>query len=81
MAVSILAELVHLRASGALTGSETTELPQIVEAIDPVCGMTVTVDAASPSVEHDGTTYYFCCPGCRAAFEKDPASYLAEGAP
>ena len=80
MAVSILAELVQVRAAGALSGVETTPRPEIVEAIDPVCGMTVTVDDSSQSYEHDGVTYYFCCPGCRAAFEKDSASYLAQGA-
>ena len=46
-------------------------------AIDPVCKM--TVDPANPpggSAEHDGQTYYFCGPGCRAAFVKEPASFL-----
>ena len=27
--------------------------------------------------EHDGTTYYFCCDGCRTKFAADPARYLA----
>ena len=38
--------------------------------------MTVTADAASRPLDHDGVTYYFCCAGCRQAFEKDPAAYL-----
>ena len=80
MAVSILAELVQLRATGVLSGVDAAELPQTFEAVDPVCGMTVTVDRGSHRFEHRGETYYFCCPGCRTAFEKDPASYLAEGA-
>ena len=80
MAVSILAELVQLRATGALTGVQSGELPQVFEATDPVCGMSVTVEESSISLEYDGETYYFCCPGCRRAFEKDPASYMAEGA-
>ncbi|TSA53203.1 MAG: YHS domain-containing protein, partial [Actinobacteria bacterium] len=25
-------------------------------------------------------TYYFCCPGCRATFEKEPAKYIAQEA-
>jgi Cu+-exporting ATPase len=47
-------------------------------AIDPVCKM--TVDPANPpggSAEHDGQTYYFCGPGCRGAFVKEPASFLS----
>jgi xanthine dehydrogenase accessory factor len=81
MAVSILAELVQLRATGALSSLSTSDLPTIIEATDPVCGMTVTVDAGSHRFEYGGATHYFCCPGCRATFEKDPASYLAEGTP
>ncbi len=44
--------------------------------IDLVCGMTVTADGSSRPFEYEGKTYYFCCPGCRAAFEKDPTQYM-----
>ncbi|HEU4620318.1 MAG TPA: heavy metal translocating P-type ATPase [Gammaproteobacteria bacterium] len=47
-------------------------------AKDPVCGMTVD-PARSLSAAHAGTTYYFCCAGCRDAFVANPAKYL--GAP
>ncbi len=47
-------------------------------ATDPVCGMTVEIATARFSTEHNGTTYYFCAPGCQHAFEEDPASYLQE---
>jgi Cu2+-exporting ATPase len=42
---------------------------------DPVCGMTVTPDAAK-SLDHQGTRYYFCSAGCLAKFKADPARYL-----
>lgn len=45
---------------------------------DPVCHM--QVDTKSPgggTYEHDGTTYYFCGPGCRVAFSKEPEAYLS----
>jgi xanthine dehydrogenase accessory factor len=48
------------------------------ESTDPVCGMTVTADASSCPLEHDGETYYFCCAGCRRSFQEDPAAYLKE---
>ncbi len=48
------------------------------ESRDPVCGMTVTADASSYPLEHDGETYYFCCAGCRRSFQEDPAAYLKE---
>lgn len=44
-------------------------------ATDPVCGMTVDPTDA-PSVVHEGTTYYFCCPGCADSFRNEPAEYL-----
>jgi xanthine dehydrogenase accessory factor len=83
IAVSILAELVQLRASGALRedGAEDQhgvrqESASTALAVDPVCGMTVAADPSSRPVEHAGTTYYFCSAGCRAAFEKDPQTYI-----
>lgn len=44
--------------------------------IDPVCGMQVDEKKAAASYEYQGKTYYFCAPGCKAAFEKDPEKYL-----
>ena len=43
---------------------------------DPVCGMTVDPETASAKAEYKGQTYYFCAPGCKVAFEKDPEKYL-----
>jgi xanthine dehydrogenase accessory factor len=37
-------------------------------AIDPVCGMTVTIGADTPHLVVDGEDYWFCMPGCRKAF-------------
>ncbi len=45
-------------------------------AIDPVCQMAVDPDQAAATAEYQGQTYYFCAPGCKAAFEKDPDAYL-----
>ncbi|HEX9733759.1 MAG TPA: heavy metal translocating P-type ATPase [Thermoanaerobaculia bacterium] len=47
-------------------------------AKDPVCGMTVDLDAGKPTAEWEGTTYYFCCGHCRAKFLDDPEKYLAD---
>jgi xanthine dehydrogenase accessory factor len=97
MAVAILAELVQLRAAGALGGvpgpreehkehkaagprrtghkPEGPKLLPLAEATDPVCGMTVMADASAMQFEHDGTTYYFCCAGCRRSFADNPSAY------
>jgi xanthine dehydrogenase accessory factor len=75
IAVAILAELVQLRASGALTAQPASG-STLAAPVDPVCGMTVAAQASGRAVRHDGIDYYFCCSGCRHAFEKDPGAYL-----
>jgi Cu+-exporting ATPase len=50
-------------------------------AIDPVCGMEVDPAKAAERFTHGSTTYYFCCDGCRAAFQADPAKYLGKPPP
>ncbi|TMK86136.1 MAG: YHS domain-containing protein [Actinobacteria bacterium] len=77
IAVAILAELVQLKAKGLAGGVKGAAISAGHEAVDPVCGMTVRVSDAGHRVVHDGVTYYFCSAGCRAAFEKDPASFLS----
>ncbi|WIM10648.1 heavy metal translocating P-type ATPase [Enhydrobacter sp.] len=44
-------------------------------AIDPVCGMKVTLEGAKNTTVHDGETYYFCNPRCLAKFAAEPARY------
>ncbi len=46
-------------------------------AIDPVCGMTVTISTASHMAEQDGGHQYFCSAGCRTKFLADPGKYSA----
>jgi xanthine dehydrogenase accessory factor len=62
--------------SGAAARSGAAADSGGAEAVDPVCGMTVTAGPASRPVEHAGVTYYFCRAGCRRAFEQDPAAYV-----
>jgi xanthine dehydrogenase accessory factor len=76
IAVAVLAELVQLRASGAMAAGRPAGAAQPAQATDPVCGMTVTAGPASRPLEHDGTTYYFCSAGCRSQFGQDPAAHL-----
>ena len=44
-------------------------------AVDPVCGMSVPALESSLHLVHEGAAVYFCSPGCRAAFRKDPERY------
>ncbi len=72
IAVAILAELVARRAAGG--GPAAVEVAELEEAVDPVCGMAVTIAGARHVLEHDGTTYYFCGAGCKARFAAEPSS-------
>jgi xanthine dehydrogenase accessory factor len=86
IAVAILAELVQLRASGALPrqaagageagGGRVGRAAEAAHQTDPVCGMTVSASRSGKPLVHDGTTYHFCSGGCRRAFESDPAAYV-----
>ena len=75
IAVAVLAEMVALQATGGLTTGVT--VAERREAIDPVCEMVVEIASAKWTLDHDGQTYYFCAPGCRKAFETDPAGFLS----
>lgn len=86
IAVTILAELIALRrGQPAVTAAstredvsaETSPSPRAsATATDPVCGMTVQVEEARHTLEHEGTTHFFCCGGCKSRFAADPEAYL-----
>ncbi|MFV2195301.1 XdhC family protein [Nocardiopsis sp. LOL_012] len=74
IALSILAELVRAvrvegltapEPVGCCSGSGTPGPAAPETALDPVCGMSVTVEADTPRLEVSGHEYWFCAPGCR----------------
>ena len=69
VALSILAAVVRaIRVEGLMVrvGGSPESRPRT--AIDPVCGMTVTVGPDTPHAMLDGVEYWFCMPGCRDTF-------------
>lgn len=46
-------------------------------AVDPVCKMSVEPAKAAAQSRYEGATYYFCCPKCKQAFDREPQKYLA----
>lgn len=68
VAVSILAEVVSVVRSpaGAARAAVPETAPQT--AIDPICGMTVTVLPGTPTAVIDSEQYWFCNPHCREQF-------------
>jgi YHS domain-containing protein len=47
-------------------------------ARDPVCGMQVDEQTTAGKSEYQGKTYYFCSPGCKRHFEKDPERFVGQ---
>ncbi len=77
ISVSIVSEIFSLRAELRPGVSKVPVTPEPVEATDPVCGMSVEVSSARHAAEHAGERYYFCCPGCKRAFELEPEKYAS----
>jgi xanthine dehydrogenase accessory factor len=76
IALSILAQLVGERSKARHAPPHADAAALVpASAIDPVCGMSVPAVESSLHVDHNGVTVYFCSPGCRAAFRKDPERY------
>jgi xanthine dehydrogenase accessory factor len=81
IALSIMAEVVQIRSAmtpstAVVTSASEPESPIELEAIDPVCGMTVVIAGARHQTAYDDKIWYFCCGGCKARFEADPLPYL-----
>ena len=80
IALSILAEIVLVRKTQP-TGIEADKIlddnQRRVAATDPVCGMSVEPSKANYVSEYRGEKYYFCCGGCKQAFDGHPENYLA----
>ena len=82
VAVSILAEIVAVGAGKGGAGAAAAEDAAATSAgapdhaTDPVCGMTVPADGSRPSSTWEGETVHFCCPGCKARFDENPAAYV-----
>jgi len=51
------------------------------KVIDPVCKMEVDPATAPAKTEYKGKIYYFCAPGCKVEFEKNPERYVQEEKP
>jgi xanthine dehydrogenase accessory factor len=88
IAVSILAEFIaaqrgvpvgHAANASAESSAASGTTPDPPTAIDPVCGMTVAVVPETLHSDVDGERHWFCRPGCREAYEADPARYASVG--
>lgn len=44
-------------------------------AVDPICKMDVDPKTATWKSTYNGKEYFFCAPGCKKAFDRDPKKY------
>ena len=79
IAVSILAQLFQVRSEMKKLASVSRPVVSVpiveTEAKDPICGMMVNMSGAKHRLEYRGKTFFFCCAGCKQAFEREPARY------
>jgi xanthine dehydrogenase accessory factor len=66
IALSVMAQIVEKRRKPS--GEKQAPASVSQKAVDPICGMTVTVATARHTAEVRGVAYYFCCAGCRSKF-------------
>lgn len=91
IAATILAELVRVRhqpivshdmhqeeSTTETAQAEAVERVESGNALDVVCNMTVEIVTARHHMTYDGREFYFCCPACKRAFEREPQKYLVQ---
>jgi xanthine dehydrogenase accessory factor len=70
IAVSILAEIVQRRHPKPNEAKPKRSLGIAPFPVDPVCGMPVNPADAKHTLVINGETLYFCCPHCKATYER-----------
>ena len=67
------------KCSHAAKAEATTAVPKDSigkEATCPVSGKKVTVASDTAFSVYKDQTYFFCCPGCKPKFDKEPETFL-----
>ena len=91
VAISILAEIIQEYRTRDVShlNFETTPIPEMapsaagalpdnypMEITNPVCGMPISRGMAKYIIEYKGDPVYFCCDGCKKAFDQDPELFM-----
>jgi xanthine dehydrogenase accessory factor len=72
--LSIVGAIVRgIRVEGLMAAPPAPVAPAPHQAVDPVCGMTVTVGPDTVHAVVDGVGHWFCMTGCRDRFVADAA--------
>jgi xanthine dehydrogenase accessory factor len=73
IALSVLAEIVRAIRVDGLTAKVLAAPAQLLQVIDPICGMSVVVLPDTPHLAVDGVDQWFCSSGCRDRFAEQAA--------
>lgn len=68
--------LVPAASDGVAIGAATADDAGGLERLDPVCLMDVDPATARYSSMYQDRVVYFCAPGCKKAFDRDPQAYI-----
>ena len=49
-----------------------------MKVTDPVCKMQIDSEKAAATSQYNGQTIYFCAPGCKAEFDREPEKYFGK---
>ena len=71
--------MVRLRAGGELVRGARPERPEITQAIDPVCGVTVDVESARDKVDHEGGHVLLLLSGMRQGVREGSTAFYRVG--
>lgn len=55
---------------------DTRTCRRLYVATDPVCNMEVDEKTARYVTAYKGKKYYFCAPGCKILFDKEPEKFV-----
>jgi YHS domain-containing protein len=69
----VLSIIVIITMAMPLSAGTKTEVKKCA-----VTGQAIAADAPVIKTEYKGLTYYFCCSGCKAKFQKEPDKYAYE---
>jgi P-type Cu+ transporter len=78
--LAAFAFLVVAVAGPAMAAAAVKAAAQKVEYKCPVMGRKVPNLKTAPKSVYKGKTYYFCCPDCKPAFDKNPEKYIKPAA-
>jgi len=78
--IALAAAIATLASTAAFAAPTAKAKPVAKAAPDLTCPVTgekiASIKDAAGSSSYKGKTYYFCCAGCKPAFDKAPTKYV-----